>query len=288
MVSAITPSVIQVDENLQQSASGSWARSADGISVLLIRGLTREQRHWGAFKPLLQAAVPHPVLSYDFAGTGQLYQQESPGNISALRQSVRTQWLATKPSGKVHLVAISLGGMLAADWALHYPQEVASLVLINSSAKGVSAFYQRLSWRNYPAIAAALFYPRSERERLILQLTSHTALKQPGLLADWQRWQQQYPVSTANALRQLWAASRFGATTKPGCATLLIRSLGDKLVSPACSQALAAHWQAPLLSHPWGGHDLPLDDAPWLVQQLAAFYASLSDDGSARCGLPRI
>ena len=238
---------------------------------------------------MLAQQLANPVLSFDFAGTGQLWQQRSPCSISALRQSIRAQ-LQQSPLfyGKVHLVALSLGAMLAADWARCYPQEVASLVLINSSAKGVSAFYQRLSWRNYPAIAAALFYPRSERERLILQLTSHTALKQPGLLADWQRWQQQYPVSTANALRQLWAASRFGATTKPGCATLLIRSLGDKLVSPACSQALAEHWQAPLLSHPWGGHDLPLDDAPWLVQQLAAFYASLSDDGSARCGLPRI
>lgn len=270
------------------SAAAQSLTDGKDNSVLLIRGLTREQRHWGAFKPLLQAAVPYPVLSYDFAGTGQLYQQTSACTISALRQSVRQQWLAAKPAGKVHLVAISLGGMLAADWAQHYPQEVASLVLINSSAKGLSAFYQRLNWRNYPAIAAALCYSRSQRERLILRLTSHTALTQPQLLADWQRWQQQSPVSVGNALRQLWAASRFLVSAKPGCTTMLIRSLGDKLVSPQCSQALAEHWQAPLLSHPWGGHDLPLDDAPWLVQQLATFYASLSEGGSSRCGLPRI
>lgn len=270
------------------SAAAQSLTDGKDNSVLLIRGLTREQRHWGVFKPLLQAAVPYPVLSYDFAGTGQLYQQTSACTISALRQSVRQQWLAAKPAGKVHLVAISLGGMLAADWAQHYPQEVASLVLINSSAKGLSAFYQRLNWRNYPAIAAALCYSRSQRERLILQLTSHTALTQPQLLADWQRWQQQSPVSVGNALRQLWAASRFQVSAKPGCTTMLIRSLGDKLVSPQCSQALAEYWQAPLLSHPWGGHDLPLDDAPWLVQQLATFYASLSEGGSSRCGLPRI
>ena len=37
--------------------------TVDTTPVLLIRGLMREQRHWGEFKPLLQAALPNPVLS---------------------------------------------------------------------------------------------------------------------------------------------------------------------------------------------------------------------------------
>jgi len=245
---------------------------AQSVPLLLIRGLSREQRHWGRFRPMLAGALANPVLSYDFAGCGLLYQQPSPCSIAALRQSVRLQLQhAPQFNGKVHLVAISLGGMLAVDWAAQYPQEVASLSLINSSARPLSPFYQRLHWRNYPQILRSLLLPAARREQLILQLTSATPALHAGVLANWQLWQQQRPVSTLNTLRQLWAASRFRAPASLLCPTVLFSSCGDKLVSPQCSAALARYWQVPHIQHPWAGHDLPLDDASWLVAQLATF-----------------
>lgn len=242
-------------------------RSDNSTPVLLVRGLMRQQRHWGTFKPLLQAALPNPVLSLDFAGCGELYLQRSPCSINALRQSLRQQLLGMPQfSGKVHLLAISLGGMLALDWALSYPQEVASLTLINSSARPLSPFYRRLNWRRYPRIVRCLFSCAAKREQLILALTiNNTAIHQT-ILPDWLRWHAQCPVSTANALRQLWAASRFTITAKPQCPLTLISSAKDRLVSPECSADLARHWQTQHIQHPWAGHDLPLDDAPWLVQ----------------------
>ena len=242
--------------------------AVDTTPVLLIRGLMREQRHWGEFKPLLQAALPNPVLSLDFAGCGELFQQRSPCHIGALRQSVRQQLLVEPQfSGRVHLLAISLGGMLALNWALSYPQEVASLTLINSSARPLSPFYRRLNWRNYPRIVRSLFASAVQREQMILALTSNNTAKHSVVLSDWLRWQQLCPVSSTNALRQLWAASRFEITAKPQCPLLFISSVQDRLVSPQCSVDLARHWQAHHIQHPWAGHDLPLDDAPWLVQR---------------------
>lgn len=243
------------------------------IPVLLIRGLSREQRHWGRFRPMLAGAVANPILSYDFAGCGLLHQQSSPCSISALRQSVRVQLQqAPQFTGKVHLVAISLGAMLAADWAGQYPQEVASLTLINSSVRPLSPFYQRLHWRNYPRILGGIFMSAAKRERLILELTSATPAVHQAVVANWQLWQQQRPVSLLNLLRQLCAASRFNVAPAPACPTLLVSSLGDKLVNPQCTTALARYWQVPHVQHAWGGHDLPLDDANWLVNQLAAFF----------------
>ncbi len=245
---------------------------ATDIPILLIRGLTREQRHWGQFRPLLSGAMANPVLSFDFAGCGLLYQERSPCSISALRQSVRAQLQrAPEFNGQVHLVAISLGAMLAADWAAQYPQEVASLCLINSSARPLSPFYQRLRWQNYPRLLAGIVAGVKAREQLILQLTSAKPAQHGDIVARWQLWQQQRPVTTLNALRQLWAASRFSVPPTLQCPTLLLSSLGDKLVSPQCSAVLARYWQASHLQHPWAGHDLPLDDANWLVAQLAAF-----------------
>lgn len=245
---------------------------ASDIPLLLIRGLTREQRHWGEFSPLLAARLCNPVLSFDYAGSGELYQQCSAANIGALRQSVRLQLQqAPEFGGRVHLLAISLGAMLAADWAAQYPQEVASITLINSSAKPLSPFYQRLRWRNYPLILRSIFMSVAERERLILRLTSANPAQHEGIVENWLLWQQQRPVSRLNALRQLWAASRFKVPAAPTCPTLLLSSLGDKLVNPQCTAALARYWQVPHIQHAWAGHDLPLDDANWLVMQVAAF-----------------
>ncbi|GAB2910709.1 alpha/beta fold hydrolase [Rheinheimera gaetbuli] len=245
------------------------------VPVLLIRGLSREQRHWGTFRPLLAARLSNPVLSFDFAGCGQLYQQRSPCSIKALSQSVRLQvQQAPEFNGRLHLVAISLGGMLAADWASHYPQEVASVTLINSSARPLSPFYQRLHWRNYPLILRSLLMSATQREQVILRLTSAAPAQHQASLANWQLWQQQRPVAKLNALRQLWAASRFNVPAAPRCPTLLISSLGDKLVSPQCSAALANYWQVPHIQHSWAGHDLALDDPEWLCTQLASFITT--------------
>lgn len=255
------------------SLTSNTANCAEQIPVLLIRGLTREQRHWGDFRLQLAAQLPNPVLSYDFAGCGELYQQASPCKVSALRQSIRQQLQRSSAfHGKVHLVAISLGGMLASDWASVYPHEVASMLLINSSAKPLSPFYKRLNWRNYPALLMAMLASTANREKLILQLTTASP-QPPQVLHNWQQWQQQRPVSAKNALRQLWAASRFTVAAAPRCKTLLISSAGDRLVSPDCTAALAEHWQVKHIRHAWGGHDLPLDDSHWLSAQIQQFIA---------------
>ncbi|HEY1225998.1 MAG TPA: alpha/beta hydrolase, partial [Ramlibacter sp.] len=49
---------------------------------------------------------------------------------------------------------------------------------------------------------------------------------------------------------------------------LLLGSSGDALVDPSCSMELARRWQADLRMHPWAGHDLPLDDAAWVLAQV--------------------
>lgn len=94
---------------------------------------------------------------------------------------------------------------------------------------------------------------------------------QPGdrLLAHWNSIRRLRPVARGNALRQLLAAARFRfdgpAPTMP---TLVISSAGDHLVDPICSQALAQHWDSEHIVHAHAGHDLALDDGPWLANHL--------------------
>lgn len=238
---------------------------------ILLRGLMRETRHWGAFVPMLQAALPDSrVIALDLPGNGSQHQQISPLAVGEMVAFCRQQLAQHQVTGPFSLLALSLGGMVASEWAQSFPDEITRCVLINTSMRPFSPFYRRLRPRNYPS----LLYHGLRRsqpqqfEQLILRLTSSCA--DPTVLTDWQAWQQQYPVSRSNALRQLLAAARFRAPRqRPAARMLVLAGSKDQLVDHRCSLALAQHWQTALAVHPWAGHDLPLDDSGWVVQQIA-------------------
>ena len=94
------------------------------------------------------------------------------------------------------------------------------------------------------------------------------------VIADWVATRQQRRVSARNTLRQLLAAARYRARPEPpGTDLLLLASEQDRLLSVKCSLAIAASWKCPLELHPTTGHDLPLDDPAWVIQQVQRWLA---------------
>ena len=256
------------------------------MNWVLLRGLMREARHWGEFPAMLRAAFPHDtVVTLDLPGNGPLWQQRSPATIAAMaehcRRSLRDQGIAPP----YQLVAISLGGMVAVDWSARYPDEVAAAVLINTSMRPHNPFYHRLRPANYPALLNLLLHggDLQRREKAILRLTSSAAAR-PAVLAQWNKIAREYPVSRSNAMRQLLAAARFRATSPPpGTRLLLLASTGDWLVNPECSLTLARAWSAGIAVHPYAGHDLPLDDGAWVIEQVLLWAGGGTNAGAGRC-----
>ena len=71
---------------------------------------------------------------------------------------------------------------------------------------------------------------------------------------------------------------RFQAQPEPPLAlTLVLASALDQLVSPACSKSLAQHWSATLRIHPSAGHDMALDDGPWVAAQVKAWFSEFQN-----------
>ncbi|WP_394787867.1 alpha/beta fold hydrolase [Rhodoferax sp.] len=237
---------------------------------ILLRGLTRESGHWGDFVAQFQAALPaSQVIALDLPGNGRLHAQRSPARVEDMVAQCRAELARRQIAGPVHILAMSLGAMVAVAWATAYPQEVAAQVLVNTSLRPFSPFYQRLRPRNYALLLRlALLGARPELwERSILRITSNGDRVE--VLPRWIALRQQHPVGRANALRQLWAAARFTAPpSPPQTATLLLASAQDRLVSVTCSRMLARHWQCPLQLHATAGHDLPLDAGGWVVAQV--------------------
>lgn len=248
--------------------------STPEVPWVLLRGLTREAGHWGVLPALLAERRPGVrVLTIDLPGAGSRHALRSPLSIRATMEDCRAQ-LHALGVHHCHLLAMSLGAMVAIEWAHRHPQEIADAVLINTSLRGFSAFHERLRPRHYAALLGVLWPWRSARSReaTVLRLTSrHHADGSAAarIVDDWVALRERHPVSTANALRQLIAAARYRAPVHPPAVPMrVLVGHGDRLVDPACSQRLAHAWRLPITVHPTAGHDLALDDPHWLVAQV--------------------
>lgn len=245
---------------------------------VFLRGLARESQHWGRFLATFQQELPDSeVIALDLPGNGHLNQQRSPLCIEAMVEFCRAELMARQIQPPYQVLAISLGGMVSVAWAQTYPQEIAAQVLINTSMRPFSPFYQRLLPDNYPKLVKLLLTgARAETwERTILETTSNHPIED--VLPRWLALREAHPVSNTNALRQLIAAARFSAQPQaPTAPTLVLASTQDRLVAVACSQHLAQQWRCPLQLHPCAGHDLALDDGPWVAAQVRAWQVTLS------------
>jgi pimeloyl-ACP methyl ester carboxylesterase len=215
---------------------------------IFLRGLVREQRHWGDFPAVFRRAMPDAlVVTPDLPGNGSANLEPSPANVAAMVEACRGELRDRGLHGPYRLLALSLGAMVAAEWCARYPGEVACAVLVNTSMRPFSSFHRRLRWQNYPSIvAAAGAGAGARRERIILRLTSNRRGADHALADAWTAIAREAPVARRNALRQLLAAARYRAPAAPPVPLLVLASLGDRLVDPACSRQLAQAWQAPL------------------------------------------
>lgn len=245
------------------------------MTWVLLRGLTREARHWGELpQQLAQLTGMDQALALDLPGNGEFCAQASPRSVRGMVGFARGQLRAKGFKPPYSLLAMSLGGMVATAWAQHYPHEMARLVLINTSMRPFSRITERLRPGNWLQLMllAARWHDTDYAERVIHQLTCQQRALRNQDLATWSRIRSSAPVSAANAWRQLWAAARFcSAAAPPPCPALVLSSARDQLVHPLCSARLAQAWQAEHHQHPWAGHDLPHDDADWICQRLAGW-----------------
>lgn len=247
---------------------------------VLLRGLMRERRHWGSFPAMLSTELAGAaVITLDLPGNGSLHQIASPTRVEDMAEFCRRELLARGLAPPYHLLALSLGAMVAVAWATRHPDEISTAVLINTSLRPFSPFYHRLRAQNYPGLVGlALNGGITKQEELILRMTSRRGVDKEKILKDWIAYQQEFPVSRRNALRQLVAAVRYRAPiATPSMPMLILASAMDQLVDTRCSIRLAARWQTGFAVHPSAGHDLPLDDGAWVARQVREWIALRHD-----------
>jgi pimeloyl-ACP methyl ester carboxylesterase len=242
---------------------------------VLLRGWSREQAHWGDFPRRLQRQLPpgERVAALDLPGTGRLNALRSPAQVAQIAHALDESLCFATPQAPVMLVGLSMGGMVAVEWARANAARVAGCVLMNTSMRGLSPFWERLRPSAYgfllglarPGLGALT------RERGVLALTSSDPARHLQWPTRWSEIARQRPLTRANVVRQLVAAARYRVPDDPPCPVLLLASNGDRLVNPSWARRIADAWQAALRLHPGAGHDLPLDAPDWVIAEMLAW-----------------
>ena len=198
---------------------------------------------------------------------------DSATRVAGMVEFCRQDLLARGLPPPYRLLALSLGGMVAVEWASTYPQEIASCVLINTSMRPYSPFYRRLRWQNYPALLRQLLLGRPGQPGSAdfkADQSPNMARAMPALV----RSMAGVPAAISGQPAQCAAPAAVGGPlSRPGqppAMPLLVLAGGrDRLVDPGCSRRLARAWQTACEIHPDAGHDLPLDQPDWVAQTVA-------------------
>jgi pimeloyl-ACP methyl ester carboxylesterase len=246
---------------------------------ILLRGLGRERRHWFDFPERMSDTLGVNCQTVDLPGFGQARFERVPTSVSNTAEVVlhRLQGMKSASPGPLGVLGLSLGGMVGLELCRRDPERFSHGVVVNSSCNA-SRPWQRLRPEGLRLLARSLTTgDASSREEAIyaltLSATRERALQHAARAAALTRTA---PVRRRDVIGQLVAAAAF-TPQQIHQPVLVLSGRKDRLVSPSCSAALAAVLGAAHAEHPAAGHDLPLDDGPWLVHQIRRWLATLAD-----------
>jgi pimeloyl-ACP methyl ester carboxylesterase len=235
-----------------QRARIFWDEQGHGAPLLLIMGLGYTSDMWYRIRPVL--AAHYRTIALDNRGVGRSEVPSGPYPI-ALMASDAAAVLDAAGIESAHVFGVSMGGMVAQEFALQYPKRVLSLILGCTAAGGPTAVRaereaihmllsrEKMSREQAAETAVPFIYdPATPRERI----DEDIAIRRP-----WFPRPEGYAAQLQGIFG--WEAySRLGQITAP---TLVIHGESDRLVAPGNAKLIAERIPgAKLLMIPHASH----------------------------------
>lgn len=150
---------------INEGATLYWEEHGAGPPVVLIMGLSFTLEMW--FRVLPALASSYRVILFDNRGMGRSNVPRGPYSI---RQMARDTTAVMDAAGvnSAHLIGASMGGIIAQELALSFPQRVRSLVLGCTTHGGFLSRWPDLSRR--PRGLQWSKFERLERERVVIPM----------------------------------------------------------------------------------------------------------------------
>jgi 3-oxoadipate enol-lactonase len=213
-------------------------RRGKGKALVLLHCLGVDHRLWDLACAGLESG--YTLVSYDFPGHGETKPPDGPYGITELSSQLAAL-LAREGIARAHVAGISLGGLVAQDFASRYPENVDKLVLIDTTPRYTDDM--RGMWATRAAQA------RKDGVRALI----------PGLLDIW--FTKEFAASDPEAVR--YVRGRFETCHAEGYA------LACEALAKADLTASTPTIKTPTLVL-CGEQDIPsfLDAARWLEKNI--------------------
>jgi 3-oxoadipate enol-lactonase len=239
-----------------QGARICWDEEGQGAPVLLIMGLGWASAMWHRSRPLL--AARYRTIALDNRGVGRSDAPPGPYSIE-LMASDAAAVLTAAGIESAHIFGVSMGGMIAQEFALQYPNRVRSLILGCTSAGGPTAAraksevielltHRGLSPDEYVAATNPFIYDSgTPRERIEEDMA---------LRKKW--WPD--PVGYFAQFQGIIAWEAYSRLQQIAAPTLVIHGETDQLVPPQNGKLIAERIRgAKLVMIPRASHVLATD-----------------------------
>jgi pimeloyl-ACP methyl ester carboxylesterase len=214
-----------------------WDEQGTGTPVLLIMGLGYPSAMWHRTRPALSEF--YRTIALDNRGAGQSDVPPGPYSI-ALMASDAAAVLDAAGIPHAHVFGVSMGGMIAQEFALQYPARVHSLILGCTAAGGPNA--RRAEGAALEMLKASSQMSREQAAEAAIPFIYDAATPRSLINEDIAR-RRSWPPNPAGYLAQLQAIlawesfSRLPQITAP---TLVIHGKADRLVPPGNGELIAA------------------------------------------------
>jgi 3-oxoadipate enol-lactonase len=113
-----------------------WDEQGSGAPLLLIMGLGWASHGWHRSRPLL--SDKYRTIALDNRGVGRSEAPAGPYSIAQMAADAAAVLNAARVN-TAHIFGVSMGGMIAQEFALQYPNKVRSLILGCTAAGGPEA-----------------------------------------------------------------------------------------------------------------------------------------------------
>src|ERR1700728_1255066 len=256
-----------------------WDEQGRGAPMLLIMGRVSPSAMWHRPRPALSTSFR--TIALDNRGAGQSDVPAGPYSIALMALDAAAVLDAAGVSS-AHVFGVSMGGMIAQEFALQYPGRVQSLIL------GCTAFGGPNAKRAEPAavemLKARTWMSREEAAEAAVPFIYDAATPRHLIDEDIAR-RHPWPTSPAGYLAQLQAIvawESFPRLPRITAPTLVVHGKVDRLVPPGNGELIAARIpgaQLILLEH--ASHLFLIDQPERAEKAIFEFLAAQPIDANA-------
>ncbi len=253
--------------------------SGAGTPVLLISGLGGNTELWARQIPAL--STQHRIVRFDNRGAGRSAMPRGPYTVQQMA-SEAVQLLDALDIPAAHIVGSSMGGMIAQELAIQYPDKAWSVSLIATQCGGVHAF--GAAPENAAALEELATIDMTPQERarawVPYMLSPEFRADHAELVEEYVRVSALHPPTT-EGLRAQWAAlmsydswERLPLITSPA---LILQGDSDPLVPPENADVLGVRIPDARVVHiPGAAHGVAFEAADRVNELLLDFFTEVA------------